>query len=480
MQLATTGFREYDARWRFPEEIDLAGLRRVGLALAAFLGNRGRIIAGHDYRSYSEAVEAAVIDGLLAGGMEVCPIGLAITPMVWFACAREGVPCGVMVTASHNENGWTGLKMARNAPLPFTAQDTQKLKDLALGGDLPEKPGGRVAALSGMAEHYTASLTGTPLAARQKLVIACGNGTAGAFAPQVFSALGAEVVPLHCDLDAAFPHYNPNPEHEEMMRDTGAAVRQTGADMGLAFDGDGDRCGFTDENGRNLSPDKVGLLLARTMAKKGGDGWVSGGRIIADIKSTGLFSRDAVLREAGIKAEYWKTGHSWLKARLVETSALAAFEKSGHFYFAPPYGEIYDDGIVSGINICRMVIDEGKSLGALYDALPPVWISPTLDPFCPDDKKYAVAARALAHYEAIRAGGGKLAGRAITDILTINGARVILEDGSWLLVRASSNNPALALVAESVVSRSDMQLLAGDMLALVQSFDGVGEPKQGL
>ncbi len=216
-----TGFREYDARWLYPQDINLMGLNAIGLGLATLAGRRGvakRFVVGHDYRSYSAAVKQALITGLMAGGAEVHDIGLALSPMAYFAQFALDVPGVAMVTASHNDNGWTGIKMGFERPLTFGPDEMTALKDIVLGGQCRMARGGRYVLVPDMAERYIGALTDRPKLKRKlKVVAACGNGTAGAWAPQVLEGIGCEVVPLDCDLDYTFPRYNPNPEDMKML-----------------------------------------------------------------------------------------------------------------------------------------------------------------------------------------------------------------------------------------------------------------------
>src|SRR5512145_3203660 len=227
-----TGFREYDARWLYPDEINLMGLNAVGLGLAALFAERGvpkRIVVGHDYRSYSAAVKQALVTGLLAGGCEVHDVGLALSPMAYFAQFVLEVEGVAMVTASHNDNGWTGIKMGLQRPLTFGPEEMSRLKEIVLSGPAEAPGGGRYVFVPDMAERYIAALTDRPKFARRlKVVAACGNGTAGAFAPQVLETLGCEVVPLDTVLDYTFPRYNPNPEDMEMLHAIADAVRAHG------------------------------------------------------------------------------------------------------------------------------------------------------------------------------------------------------------------------------------------------------------
>src|SRR6202166_4627657 len=208
-----TGFREYDARWLLGEEINLMGVQALGLGLGTLLhqlGARPEIVTAHDYRSYSAAVKLALTSGLMAAGCRVHDIGLAVTPMAYFAQFELDVPCVAMVTASHNDNGWTGVKMGANRPLTFGPDEMTALKDIVLNARFAPRAGGSFEFVENFPARYIADLTKRPKLKRKlKAVVACGNGTAGAFAPQVMQAIGCEVVPLDTELDYTFPKYNP-------------------------------------------------------------------------------------------------------------------------------------------------------------------------------------------------------------------------------------------------------------------------------
>jgi phosphomannomutase/phosphoglucomutase len=265
-------------------------------------------------------------------------------------------------------------------------------------------------------------------------------------------AIGCEVIPLDTELDHTFPKYNPNPEDMEMLHAIRDAVLQHKADLGLGFDGDGDRCGVVDDTGEEIFADKVGVMLARDMSAIHPNA-----RFVVDVKSTGLFATDPVLQQQGAQTEYWKTGHSYMKRRTNESRALAGFEKSGHFFFNAPLGRGYDDGLVSAIAICEMLDRApGKSMSQLKDALPKTWSSPTMSPHCADEVKYRVIDEVVKHFEKAQKNGDKVAGQPIRDLVTVNGVRVTCEDGSWGLVRASSNKPELVVVVESPVSEQRM------------------------
>jgi phosphomannomutase/phosphoglucomutase len=454
-----TGFREYDARWILEKEINLLGIQALGLGLGTYIHETGvkpRIVVGHDYRAYSLSVKQALSLGLIAAGCEVLDIGLALSPMAYFAQFDLDAPCVAMVTASHNENGWTGVKMGANKPLTFGPDEIGRLKEIVLGGLGVERPGGRLTQVEGVMERYIADVSSKlKLSRRLRVIAACGNGTAGAFAPEALKRMGAEVIPMDTDLDYTFPKYNPNPEDHEMLHAMAEAVKREGADLALGFDGDGDRCGVVDDEGEEIFADKIGLMLARDLSALH-----PGATFIADVKSTGLYKTDEILKANGATTVYWKTGHSYIKRKTAELGALAGFEKSGHFFFNAPYGRGYDDGLVAAAAILGMMDrNPGKTLSDLKKALPMAYTSLTMSPHCSDEAKYGVVENVVAEYEQLAASGGSILGRRIVEAITVNGVRVGLEDGSWVLVRASSNKPELVVVVESMQSADDMRAL---------------------
>ncbi|HUZ32502.1 MAG TPA: phosphomannomutase/phosphoglucomutase [Xanthobacteraceae bacterium] len=473
-----TGFREYDARWLFGSEINLMGVEALGLGLGTLiheLGVKPQIVTGHDFRSYSASIKMALTNGLMAAGCKVHDIGLAVTPMTYFAQFDLDIPCVAMVTASHNDNGWTGVKMGANRPLTFGPDEMTRLKDIVLNGSFKLKDGGAYAFVENFPARYIADLTHRPkLKRRLKVVCACGNGTAGAFAPQVLEAVGCEVVPLDCELDYTFPHYNPNTEDMKMLHAMRDAVLASKADLALGFDGDGDRCGVVDNEGEEIFADKVGVILARDISAQH-----KSALFVADVKSTGLFMTDPVLIKNGAKTDYWKTGHSYMKRRVNEIGAIAGFEKSGHFFFNKPMGRGYDDGLIFALAVCDMLDrNPGKSMADLKNALPKTWSSPTMSPHCADEQKYGVADAVVKHFQSEQKKGDKVAGQPIRDLVTVNGVRVTVEDGTWGLVRASSNKPELVVVVESPVSEARMREMFAAIDAVLRTHKEVGEYNQ--
>jgi phosphomannomutase / phosphoglucomutase len=473
-----TGFREYDARWLFEKELNLMGVQALGMGIGTLvheLGVRPDIATGHDFRGYSSAIKYALISGMMAAGLRVKDIGLALSPMAYFAQFELDSPCVAMVTASHNDNGWTGVKMGANRPMTFGPEEMSRLKEIVLGAAFNLRGGGSYEFIENFPARYIADLTNRPkLERRIRVVAACGNGTAGAFAPEILERIGCEVIPLDTQLDHTFPRYNPNPEDMKMLHAIADKVRETGADVGLGFDGDGDRCGVVDNNSEEIFADKIGVMLARDLSKLH-----PGATFVVDVKSTGLFLTDPELQAQNVRTDYWKTGHSYIKRRVNELSALAGFEKSGHFFFNKPVGRGYDDGILTAIAVCEMLDrNPGKSMADLYAALPKTWGSPTMSPHCADEVKYGVVDRVIARFKDMKEKGETVGGHAIRDLVTVNGVRVVTGDGTWGLVRASSNKPELVVVVESPVSEARMREMFRAVDDVLRENKEVGEYNQ--
>lgn len=476
--IAPTGFREYDARWKYPDQINLPGMTALGLGIGTQMRRRGVepvIAVGNDYRDYSLAIKQALVLGLMQAGVQVKDIGPCITPMAYFSSFHLGVPGVAMVTASHNPNGWTGVKMGFAMPLTHGPDEMAELRDIVLNGAGEAAPGGGYETVQGVWDAYMDDLVGDfKMTRKLKVVCATGNGTAGAYAPALFERLGVEVVPSHNELDYTFPHYNPNPEAMEMLHDMAATVKDSGADFALGFDGDGDRCGVVDDEGEEIFADKVGVILARDLARLH-----PGATFVADVKSTGLFASDPELRKHGVKADYWKTGHSHMKRRVHELGALAGFEKSGHYFLADPIGRGYDDGMRVAVEICKLMERNPEmKMSDLRKALPRTWSTPTMSPYAADTEKYDILDRLVAKLVARAEAGEPLAGHAIKEVVTVNGARVILDNGSWGLVRASSNTPNLVVVCESSESEAEMRAIFADLDAVIRTEPGVGDYDQ--
>ena len=478
MLINSNGFREYDARWIYEKDIDLDGMTNLGKGLGTQIikrtkKNNPRVIVGHDYRSYSEEIKKALKKGLKSTGCNVEDIGLSLSPTVYFAQFHLNADAIAMVTASHNENGWTGVKMGIEKGLTHAPDEMKELKEITLNKKFITGSGSEKEIKNFKNIYIQNLIKKNKINKPIKAVVACGNGTAGIFAPEILRGIGCEVVELDCNLDYTFPKYNPNPEDLEMLREISMCVKKNNADIGFGFDGDGDRVGVVDNKGNEIFSDKIGLLIARNLSKKYKDS-----KFIVDVKSTGLYEKDEILMKNNCKTIYWKTGHSHIKRKVSAEKALAGFEKSGHFFFNQPLGYGYDDGINSAIQVCGLLDNENKKVNEIIKTLPKTYQSPTMAPFCRDDEKYKVVSKLIEDFELFKSKKIKIDGLIIEKVLTVNGVRFSLSDGSWGLIRASSNKPSLVVVTESPSSDERKVAIFRFIKELLHKTGKVGEYDQ--
>jgi len=472
------GFREYDARWLYEKDINLAGIENLGKGFGTQIikhikKNNPRVIVGHDYRSYSEEIKTSLKKGLLSTGCNIEDIGLSLSPTVYFGQFNLNADAVAMVTASHNENGWTGVKMGIKKGLTHAPEEMKELKNITLNQKFI-KGQGNEKQIDGFQQIYKDDLINkNKINKKIKAVVACGNGTAGVFAPDILKGIGCEVIELDCKLDWTFPKYNPNPEDLKMLHAIARAVKENNADIGFGFDGDGDRVGVIDNNGDEIFSDKIGLLIARDLSSKH-----KGSKFIVDVKSTGLYSKDKILAENNCETIYWKTGHSHIKRKVNAEKALAGFEKSGHFFFNQPLGYGYDDGINSAIHICHLLDNRKKMISEIMNELPNTYQTPTMAPFCKDEEKYQVVEDLVKQVEKAKNDKTKIDNQEIVEILTVNGVRFSFEDGSWGLIRASSNKPSLVVVTESPTSNKRKEKIFYFIDDLLQKTGKIGEYDQ--
>ncbi len=472
------GFREYDARWLYPDEINLAGLEHLGLGLGTQILNKTnkespRIVVGYDYRSYSEEVKNSLVKGLLNSGCNVEDVGLSLSPMAYFAQFELNADGVAMVTASHNENGWTGVKMGIEKGLTHAPEEMKELKDIVINQKFIKKQG-KYKKIENFSQIYKNNLiNNNKINKKIKAVVACGNGTAGIFAPEIIKGIGCEVIEMDCNLDFSFPKYNPNPEDLKMLHEISMKVKDTNADIGFGFDGDGDRVGVIDNNGNEIFSDKIGLLIARNLAPQ-----FPNSKFVIDVKSTGLFSKDEILEKYNCKTIYWKTGHSHIKRKVNKEKALAGFEKSGHFFFNKPLGLGYDDGINSAIQVCHLLDNNKNKMSDIIKNLPTTYQTPTMAPYCKDEEKYKIVDDMIKKFIKFKDDNVKIDGEEIKEILTVNGIRFSLGDGSWGLIRASSNKPSLVVVTESPTSDDRKKAIFDFIDEQLQKTNKVGKYDQ--
>jgi len=478
MKINPLGFREYDARWLYPNDIDLEGIENLGKGLGTQIikntkKNNPKVIVGHDYRSYSEEIKTALKKGLITTGCYIEDIGLSLSPTVYYAQFHLDGDAVAIVTASHNENGWTGVKMGIQKGLTHGPEEMNELKDITLNKKFVTGQGDEKKIDDFKKIYIDDLIKKNKINKKIKVVVACGNGTAGIFAPKVLKGIGCEVIELDCNLDFTFPKYNPNPEDLKMLHAISKCVKDNNADIGFGFDGDGDRVGVIDNTGNEIFSDKIGLLIARNLSSKH-----KNSKFIVDVKSTGLYTNDKILLKNNCKTIYWKTGHSHIKRKVNKEKALAGFEKSGHFFFNQPLGYGYDDGINSAIQVCLLLNNENKKINEIINELPKTYQTPTMAPFCKDEEKYQVVESLVKQVEKIKSKNIKIDGQTIMDVLTVNGVRFSFQDGSWGLIRASSNKPSLVVVTESPTSNERKKKIFDFIDSLLQKTGKIGKYDQ--
>jgi len=430
-QLEKTMFREYDIRGRVNDaELNATTAELIGKGFGTFLENRGiqDMVVGYDCRFGSVEIKDGLVKGLRSTGRNVIMVGMCLTPMMYWAQYRFDVKGGAMITGSHNPKGWNGLKLAAGLSKTLVGEEISELygiieaENFATGhGDYAEVT---------IEDDYAADLVGrVSIPKKLKVVIDTGNGTAGAFAPKIFRDAGVEVIEQFTDLDPDFPNHEPDPARKDTVEMLGSRVLKEGADMGFAFDGDGDRFGLVDERGEVIWPDRYMILLSRQVLERN-----PGGKIIFDVKCTQALEDD--IRDHGGVPIMWRTGHSHIKAKLHEEQAALAGEMSGHIFFVENYYG-FDDGVYSGLRFVEYVAGQQGPLSNIMEGTPSYLSTPAIQAHCGDEVKYGVVERLTADLK-----------KDFDRVIDINGARVVFEDG-WGLVRASSNLPELVLRFEA-------------------------------
>lgn len=423
-------FRAYDIRGRADVELTDAFARALGRAYGDTIAEAGgrEVAIGRDCRPHGVRLAAAFADGVQAAGVDVIDLGMVPTPLVYFAIHDAHLDGGVAITGSHNPPAWNGFKLCAGTASMHGDAITDLRARIERGPATDPAPGARRAV--DILPRYVAKLDAglRPLARRIKVVVDAGNGAGGPAAVAALESLGAEVHPLYCEPDGSFPNHHPDPTVEANLVDLRRAVAETGADLGVALDGDADRLGAIDRHGRVVWGDQLLLYFARALlAEK------PGARVVGEVKCSRVLY-DGV-RAAGGEPEMWKVGHSLIKARMRETGAELAGEMSGHLFFADRYYG-YDDGIYAACRLVERIGRDGPALDAFVDALPVTTTTPELRLACPDDRKFDVVARAAAHFSA----------RYPTS--DVDGARVDFPHG-WGLIRASNTQPVIVMRFEA-------------------------------
>ena len=434
MKLPAAIFREYDIRGTVGDQLTVDVARAIGQALATVgwerLGHAPKLAVGRDNRPSGAEYAGGVLTGIAAAGGVAVDVGELPTPALYFATHTLDVDGGIQVTGSHNPPEFNGFKLVLG-PEPIYGAEIQGLRRLIEEGRTPARPGGRRSQDGTVLPRYRDAIVerNGPLPRRVKTVVDCGNGVASVIAVDTLRRLGAEVIPLFCESDGRFPNHHPDPTVPENLRDLQAAVRREGAELGIAFDGDGDRIGAVDEQGRPVFGDQLLVLLGRDLARRMGGGHA----VIFDVKCSEVLPRE--LARVGLKPTMWKTGHSLIKQKMKESRAPLAGEMSGHMFFGGDwYG--FDDALFAAARLLRYQAEIGGPLSRLLADLPTTIATPEMRVECPDEQKFAIVERAAQHFA------------TKYPVSTLDGVRITFAEG-WGLLRASNTQQVLVLRFEA-------------------------------
>ena len=460
-------FREYDIRGIAEKEFSDEFVHAIGLAYGKLhqtlhagkkpCGGRNRftVTVGRDCRLTSDRLADALISGLRQSGLDVISLGVCPTPLTYFSIFHLETDGGIMVTGSHNAAEYNGFKICVGRDTIHGAQ-IQELRKIIEAGVHPGKAVGSFSEHKIIPDYIHAIQENIGPQKKKKIVLDAGNGTAGSVAPELFKRLGAEVIPLYCDLDGRFPNHHPDPTVVENLKDLVAAVKKNSADFGIAFDGDSDRVGLVDETGRIIFGDELMVILSRSVLKAR-----PGATIISEVKSSHRLYNDIAAK--GGKPLMWKTGHSLIKSKMKETGALLAGEMSGHIFFSDRYFG-YDDAIYAAARVYEIAVQSATPVSSLIADLPPMVATPEIRVDCVEEKKFNLVEETKNTLKKLP--------HAINDI---DGIRVDFGDG-WGLLRASNTQPALVLRFEAPSQGRMKEIRTVVESALKKAADTVGHP----
>jgi phosphomannomutase len=448
MNFPASIFKAYDIRGIVPSTLTEDTAQALGLAFgtAAVRAGERTVAVGRDGRLSGPALSAALVRGLLASGVDVIDIGMATTPMLYFA-ASTLCTSGIQVTGSHNPRDYNGFKMVL-AGRAIHGEEIQSLRRAMEQGGAPAATPGRVRNVNVLLPYRDRIVSDVKLARPLRIVVDCGNGVAGASAPAILRALGCEVTELYSEVDGNFPNHHPDPSKPENLRDLIAALQSTGAELGLAFDGDGDRLGIVTPAGHTIYPDRQMMLFARDVLSR-----VPGGTIVFDVKCSQRLA--PAIREAGGVPLMFRTGHSLIKARMKEVDSPLGGEMSGHIFFKERwYG--FDDGTYAGARLLE-ILSRHADAAAVLEGLPTSFSTPELNVRCAEGEPHALVERLVASARF----------PAPAEVNTIDGVRVDWPDG-FGLIRASNTTPVLVLRFEGHTPEA-LHRIEAEMLALLRS-----------
>jgi phosphomannomutase/phosphoglucomutase len=462
-------FREYDVRGLAATELTPEWVEAFGGALSRYFGRHGlsTVLVGRDNRQSSTPIRDALVTGLTAGGMDVVDIGTVTTPLFYFARIHLGIDAGVMITASHNPPEYNGFKIARG-PATIYGEEIQELRriftvyvdEIKAGTGPNGRTAGGLSRLGSVRTEDVASAYLDMLAEkiklgprRLKVAVDCGNGTTSFFAADFLKRLGCEVLPLYCESDPSFPHHEPDPVKSKNLQDLRALVTRSGADLGLGFDGDGDRLGVVDEKGNILWGDQLMILFWREILPRH-----PGATVLVEVKCSQALVEE--IERLGGRPEFTRTGHSLMKARMREIGAVFTGELSGHLFFADEYYG-YDDAFYAAGRLLRILSNTDKPLSALLADVPRYYSTAETRIPCPDEEKFRIVAELTRRF------------KEKYPVVDVDGARVLFPEG-WGLVRASNTQPVLVARCEGKTPAA-LAAIAAEMKDALSAFPEVGE-----
>jgi phosphomannomutase/phosphoglucomutase len=458
MEIKDKIFRQYDIRGVVGEDLDGEVAYLIGRAFASFLKevrpSAAQVSVGRDVRLSSDELAEGVIRGIRASGLDVRDIGVCPTPLQYFSLFHLDLDGGIMVTGSHNPPEYNGLKLSAGKETLYgeAIQRIKKIVKTQAGQDRGrgQEKAGKLsyyeiipAYRKYMLDEFGPLMSQGSRSRKLKVVIDAGNGTAGLVVPDLLNRLGCEVFPLYCEPDGRFPHHHPDPTVVECIRDLIITTKETGADLGVGYDGDADRIGVVDGGGNVIWGDQLMVILARDILDRS-----PGAKIIGDVKCSQVMFDDVKAR--GGEPIMWKTGHSLVKKKMRDENALLAGEFSGHIFIAERYFG-YDDAIYTTLRLIEILTRTGKDLGTLLEGIPRMYYTPEIRMDCADDLKGKVVDGVIRRFVDLRENGGSP--YPIKDVNTIDGVRVVFEKG-WGLVRVSNTQPVIVMRFEATDQES--------------------------
>ncbi|MHC1741433.1 MAG: phosphomannomutase/phosphoglucomutase [Syntrophobacteraceae bacterium] len=422
-------FREYDIRGVVDEDILEPDVVLLGRAFGSYMQHQGRrrVVVGRDCRLSSERYRALLLEGMLVAGLDVIDVGVCTSPLLYFAIRhleREG---GIMITASHNPPEYNGFKVC-NGNDTISGAEIQKLRRIMESGDFADGAGS-VDTCDIVTPYMDFVVENITLNRPLRVGVDAGNATGGPIAVPILERLGCDVHPLYCDMDGTFPNHEPDPTILENLADLTAMVTNRGLDLGVSYDGDCDRLGVVDHQGRIVYGDKLMIIFAREILSRR-----PGTTFVSEVKCSKTLYDE--IEKRGGKAIMGRTGHSLMKARMKEVDAVLAGEMSGHMFFKDRFFG-FDDGIYASCRLLEIIANTNKTIPELLEGVPETCTTPEIRVACPDETKFEVVDRAMGEFR-----------KAGLDVIDVDGARIVFSDG-WGLVRASNTQPVLVLRYEA-------------------------------